>query len=150
VTLSHNPVILVVQAWGYVYSQFSEFRNREVETLSQDAGKEFRCWYDKGGLPQKVVYANLYDSDELTDPPLKMMLMESLMGADLHAYLVNKLGLVEGVDFIRHANDIRGGARYFDIYTDTAISKIFDRAKERGTSANTDRVRNHDGAPRGR
>lgn len=133
-----------------MYSEFPEFRNRVVEMLSREAGKEFRCWYHKDGLPQKVVYANLYDSEELTDPPLKMMLMESMMGFDLEAYLVDKLGLEKGVDFVRHANGIRGGTRYFDIYTDTAITKLFDRASALGTSVSVDRAHNQGTVPIGR
>lgn len=123
-----------------MYSEFTEFRNRTVETLSREAGRDFRCWYAAGGLPEKVVTDGGLDGDNLTDPPLKMMLVESLAGDALESYLANKLGLDKGVDYVRHANGIRGGARYFDIYTDTAIAKIFARAEELGNGAAAGRL----------
>lgn len=129
-----------------MYSSFPEFRNRQIEALGREAGKEFRCWYDDKGLPEKVVTGGGLDGEALTEPLLKMMLVESWEGDVLESYLANKLGLEKGVDYVRHANGIRGGARYFDIYTDTAIAKIFARAGELGNGTAAGRL--HDqGAP---
>lgn len=69
----------------------------------------------------------LSDSDKPTDPPLKMYLIAN-DGQRLEAFLRDELGLVKGVDYVRHANNQRGGIRYFDIYTDSAIQRISEQA----------------------
>lgn len=100
----------------------------------------FRCWYAPDGLPARLVFWPEFQGEGLTDPPLKMFLIASQGGQELESYLTGKLGLTKGVDFSRHAMGYRGGTRYFDINTDTAVARLLARAEELGTGPASARV----------
>lgn len=100
----------------------------------------FRCWYAPDGLPERFVFWPDATGNEPTVPPLKMFLAESSAREELESYLTGKLGLTKGVDFTRHAMGYRGGARYFDINTDTAVARLLARAEELGTGPATGRL----------
>jgi hypothetical protein len=123
-----------------LYSAFQEYRNHKIETLGSAVGKAFRCWYDPDGLPEKLLFWPDSQSDDLTDPPLRMMLVESGAGKKLEYYLEHALGLKKGEDYSMHSNGERGGTRYFDIESEKAVASLFARADELGAGLATSKA----------
>lgn len=69
-----------------------------------------------------------------------MQLISSRTGKGLNTYLTETLGLKPDVDFKRHANGERGGSRYFDVLTDSAIERLTGRAEEVGRASAAERA----------